>query len=147
MCVQYIGRCSVHQRGWGVQYIGGIPGVHRGDIMSKSWDTISTSGGYHEYIVGCLVYRGDIMMHLGEQGYKSISMYIENPDVLMISLRCTEHLPMYSWYPPHASLYSSDVLNIPWCTEHTLYRVRTLTFSKEKIEFKTDITWSSSNNK
>ena len=79
--------CSVHQ---------GIPGVHWGDIMSKSWDTISTSGGYHEYIVGCSVYRGDIMMHLGEQGYKSISIYIENPDVLMISLRCTEHLPMYS---------------------------------------------------
>ena len=34
-----------------------------------------------------------------------------SPDVLMVSLRCTEHPP--------------DVLNIPRCTEHTLYRVIT----------------------
>ena len=34
-----------------VQYVGGIPWVHRGDIMS-------TSGGYHEYIGGCSVHRG-----------------------------------------------------------------------------------------
>ena len=36
-------------------------------------------------------------------------MYWTSPDVLMVSLRCTEHPPMYSWY-------SSDVLNIPRCT-------------------------------
>ena len=48
---------------------------------------------------------------------------------IMISLRCTEHPrcthdipPMYSWYPPDV-LNTSDVLNIPRCTEHTLYRV------------------------
>ena len=35
MCVQYIGGCSVHRR----------ISVHRGDTMS-------TSGGYHEYIGG-----------------------------------------------------------------------------------------------
>ena len=34
-----------------VQYIGGIPRVHR--------------GGYHEYIGGCSVHRGDIMIHVG----------------------------------------------------------------------------------
>ena len=26
---------------------------------------MSTSGGYHEYIVGCSVHRGDIMMNVG----------------------------------------------------------------------------------
>ena len=32
--------------------------VHRGDTMS-------TLGGYHEYIEGCSVHRGDIMMNVG----------------------------------------------------------------------------------
>ena len=48
-CVQYIGGCLVH-RGCS---------VHRGDIMSTSAGvpyieeiTMSTSGGYHEYIRG-----------------------------------------------------------------------------------------------
>ena len=27
---------------------------------------MSTSGGYHECIRGCSVYRGDIMMHVGD---------------------------------------------------------------------------------
>ena len=31
-----------------VQYIGGIPRVHRGDIMSTSGDIMSTSEGYHD---------------------------------------------------------------------------------------------------
>ena len=26
---------------------------------------MSTSGGYHEYIGGCSVHRGDIMIHVG----------------------------------------------------------------------------------
>ena len=39
---------------------------------------------------------GDIMMHVGEQGDKSLSIFIENRDVLMISPQCTEHPPMYS---------------------------------------------------
>ena len=34
-----------------VQYIGGCS-VHRGDTMSTSGDTMSTSRGYHEYIGG-----------------------------------------------------------------------------------------------
>ena len=33
--------------------------------MSTSGDTMSTSGGYHEYIGGCSVHRGDIMMNVG----------------------------------------------------------------------------------
>ena len=62
---------------------------------------MSTSGGYHEYIRGCSVHQGDIMMHVGEQGDKSLSISIENPDVLMIS---------------------PDVLNIPQCTHDIIPR-------------------------
>ena len=133
MCVQYIWGCSVH---WGVfstswgyhEYIGGISWVHRGmfsklgDIMMNVGDTMSTSGmfstsegyheyigGYHEYIGWCSVHRRDIMIHVGEQLDKILSISIENSDVLNIP-RCTHDIPlMYSWYPP-------DVLNISWCT-------------------------------
>ena len=191
--------CSVHRGMFstsaGVQYIGGsheyivgISWVHRG-VFSTSGDIMMHVGGYHEYIGGCSVHwrdtmstlggiswvhRGDIMMHVGEQVGKNLSISIENPnvlnirispdvlmisptmyswyppdvlnisrcahgiphmhhdippmywtspdvlmmspdvlmispDVLMISLLCTEHPPMYSWYPP-------DVLNTPRCT-------------------------------
>ena len=41
---------------------------------------ISTSGGYHEYIST----SGDIMMHVGEQVGKNLSISNENPDVLNI---------------------------------------------------------------
>ena len=54
----------------------------------------------------------------------------------MISPRCTHGIsPMYSWYPrctehplrctEHPPMYWTplDVLDIPRCTEHTLYRV------------------------
>ena len=112
---EYIGGCSVH-RGiswyvWGdtmsksgdVQYIGGIPWVHRGDTMS-------TSGEYHEYIGGIS------WVHRGMFSTSEFSIEIErilstcSPTCIMISLRCTEHPPMYSWYPP-------DVLMIsPRCT-------------------------------
>ena len=65
-------------------------------------------GGYHEYIGGYHEYigggggGGNIMMHVGEQVDKSLSISIENPDVLNISRcihdipRCTEYSPMYS---------------------------------------------------
>ena len=49
MCVQYIGGSSVH-RGCS---------VHQGDTMS-------TLGGYHEYIGECSVHWGDIMMNVGD---------------------------------------------------------------------------------
>ena len=51
---------------------------------------MSTSRGYHEHIGGCVVHRGYIMAHVGEQVNKSLSISTENPDVLMIST------PMYS---------------------------------------------------
>ena len=39
-------------------------------------DTMSTSGGYHEYIGECSVHRRDIMMHVGEQPVKILSISI-----------------------------------------------------------------------
>ena len=45
-------------------------------------------GGYHEYIRGCSVTLGDVMMHVGQQAGKNLSISIKTPDVLMIS-------PMY----------------------------------------------------
>ena len=77
MCVQYIGGCS----------------VHRG-VFSTSGDIMSTSGDV-QYIGGCSVHRSDIMIHVGEQLDKILSISIENSDVLNIP-RCTEHPPMYS---------------------------------------------------
>ena len=41
-------------------------------------------GGYHEYIGGCSVHRRDIMIHVGEQLDKILSISIENSDVLNI---------------------------------------------------------------
>ena len=57
-----------------------------------------------QYIGGCSVHRGDIMMHVGEQSDKAFQFILKTP--------------MYSWYPPsdilpHASWYIPDVLNIP----------------------------------
>ena len=66
MCVQYMGGCS----------------VHRG-VFSTLGDIMSISGGVH-----------DIMMQVGEESDKSLSIYIESSDVLNIP-RCTEHPPMY----------------------------------------------------
>ena len=51
--------------------------------------------GYHENIEGCSVHQMDIMIHVGEQLNKILSISIENSNVLNIS-RCTEHPPMYS---------------------------------------------------
>ena len=67
--------------------------------MNTSGDIISTSGDVQ--------YIGGIMMHVGEQVGRNLSISIENPDVLNIP-RCTHDIPqcipdippMYSWYPP-----------------------------------------------
>ena len=75
MCVQYIG--GYHENIRGVHFIGGISREHRGCSVHRA-DIMSTSG--------------DIMMHVGEQGDKSVSMYIENSDVLNIP-RCTHDIP------------------------------------------------------
>ena len=60
--------------------------VHRG-VLSASGDTMSTSGDV-QYMGDIMSTLGDIMMHVGEQGDKSLSIYIKNSDVLMISPTC-----------------------------------------------------------
>ena len=67
-------------------------------------DTTSTSGGYHEHIRGCSVHWLDIMMHVGEQVDKSLSISIEINDVLNIP-QCTHDVPQCTH-------------DIPRCTEH-----------------------------
>ena len=52
-------------------------------------------GRYHEYIGGCSVHQIDIMIHVGEQLDKILSISTENSYVLNIP-RYTDHLPMYS---------------------------------------------------
>ena len=47
MCVQYTG--DIMSTSGDVHYIEVIPRVHKADIMNTS---VSTSGGYHEYIGG-----------------------------------------------------------------------------------------------
>ena len=121
---EYIGGCSVHRGdimihvGGYHEYIGGCS-VHRGDTMSTLGDTMSTLGdtmstlgGYHEYIGGIS------WVHRGTFSTSEFSIEIErilsscSPTCIMIFLRCTEHPPMYSWYPP-------DVLMVSLrCTEH-----------------------------
>ena len=88
-------------------HVGDIMSTHLGDTMSTSGDTMSTSGGYHEYIGGCSVHQGDIMMQVGEQVGKNLSISSENPDVLNIP-QCTHDIPlMYSWYPPDVLMVST----------------------------------------
>ena len=51
--------------------------------MSTSEDIMSTSGDV-QYIGGCSVHQGDIMMHVVDQVDKRLSISVENPDVLNI---------------------------------------------------------------
>ena len=55
-------------------------------------DTMSTSGGCHEYNGRSSVHRRDIMIHVGEQLDKILSISIENSDVLNIP-RYTHDIP------------------------------------------------------
>ena len=98
----------------GVQYIGGISSVHRGDIISTSGDFISTSGGYHKYIGRCSVRWGfqyklkGFVFLLPHMHHDMPPMYSWYPsDVLMMSPL------MYSRYPPDVLMVSPNVLNIP----------------------------------
>ena len=43
--------------------------VHRGECSVHRGDTMSTSGGYHEYIGGCSVHRRDTMSTSGDVQY------------------------------------------------------------------------------
>ena len=76
---------------WGMFSTLGDTIITSGDIMSTSRGIFSTLGGA----------SFSIMMHVGEQVGKNLSISIENP----------------------------NVLNIPRCTEHTLHRVGTSNIS------------------
>ena len=80
MCILNIGGCSVH---WGIMSTTGDIRMNLGDTMSTLRD-VQCIGAYHEYIGGCSVHQRDIMMHVGEQLDKILSISIENSDVLMI---------------------------------------------------------------
>ena len=66
--VQYIRRDTMSTSGGYHEYIGGCS-VHQGDIMIHV-------GGYHEYIGGCSVHRGDILSTSGDVQY--IGVFIRN---------------------------------------------------------------------
>ena len=154
MCSVYRGVFSTS--GGYHEYIGGISwvhlgrSVHRGDTMSTSGDvqnigdimmhvggTVSTSrdvqyvGGYHEHIgkISWCMWGSKLIKAF--QFLLKAPMYWTSPNVLMISPRCIEHPPMYSWYIPDVLMISPDVLMVsPQCTEHALYRVVTETEQK-----------------
>ena len=106
-----------------VQYIGGIPWVHWGDTMS-------TLGGYNEYIGGCSVHRRDIMTHVG--GYNEyIGRYHEyimgiswvhrgmfSTSGFSIEIERFYQLapPHVSWYPRRTHDISDGTHDIPRCT-------------------------------
>ena len=91
---------------------------------------MSTSGGYHEYIGGCSVHRGDIMMNVG--GYHEYigGCSVHRRDTMSTSGGYHEYIGGCSvhWrdFMIHVgeqldkilsiSIENSDVLNIPRCT-------------------------------
>ena len=103
--------------------------VHRG-VFSTSGDTMSTSGGYHEYIGGCSVHRGDIMMNVG--GYHEYigGCSVHRRDTMSTSGGYHEYIGGCSVHRRNImihvgeqldkilsiSIENSDVLNIPRCT-------------------------------
>ena len=97
------------------EYIEGIPRVHRGDITIHVGGYHDTCGGYHEHIEGCPVRRS---FQCKSKVFINLLPHM-NHDIP----RCTQDIPpTYSWYPQDL-LNTPDVLNIPRCTEYTLYRV------------------------
>ena len=81
--------------------------------------TLSPSIMCVQYIGGCSVHQGETMSTLGEISWvhrggnhvaleeqvgKNLSISVENPNVLNIPW-CNEHSPMYSWYPLMDSWY------------------------------------------
>ena len=90
-----------------VQYIGGISWVH--------WGMFSTSGRYHKYI-GVFNINQRLLSTCSPHESRYLLMYWRSPNVLKISPWCTHSIPSKYWTP-------TDLLNIPRCTEHTLYSV------------------------
>ena len=76
--------CSVHQR----DIIIHVGGYHDscGWISWVHWGVFSTSEGYHEYIEGTSWFIWESKL------IKAFDLYWKP--------QCTEHAPMYSWYPP-----------------------------------------------
>ena len=62
--VQYIGDTMSTSGGYH-QYIGGISSVHRGRGVQHIGGYHDACGGYHEYIGGCSVHQGDTMSTSG----------------------------------------------------------------------------------
>ena len=51
-----------------------------GDVQYiRGRDTMSASGGYHEYIGGCSAHRRDIMIHVGSNLIKSFQFLLKTP--------------------------------------------------------------------
>ena len=73
-----------------------------GDIMSTS-EGAQYIGRYHDYIGGCSVYRGDVMMHMGKQGDKAFQFILKT--------RCTHDIPQCTHDIPQCTH------DIPQCTE------------------------------
>ena len=65
-------------------------------VFSRLGDTMSTLGGYHEYIRGCSVHQGDIMMHV--EGYHACGGISSIHRSFQYKLKGFSHLA-----PPHAS--------------------------------------------
>ena len=78
-----------------------VEGYHKyiGGCSANRGDTISTSGGYHEYIDGDIMSTsGGYHENIGDVQYIGVfSIEIErilsscSPTCIIISLRCTEH--------------------------------------------------------
>ena len=70
MCVQYIGGYSVHRGIFSTSGVFSTLGEYheyiRGVKYIGGYHECIREGGYHEYIGGCSVHLGDIMMHVGE---------------------------------------------------------------------------------
>ena len=86
---EYIGGCSIH-RGYHDE-CGGYHVYIRGCSVHRR-DTMSTSEGCYEYNGRSSVHRRDIMIYVGEQLDKILSISIENSDVLNIP-RYTHDIP------------------------------------------------------
>ena len=80
---------GVSRAHWGdIQYIGGTI-MHLEGVMNHV-------GLYHEYIRGCSVHRG---FQYKSKAFTILLSHMNHnipSDVLMVFLRCTEYLPIYS---------------------------------------------------
>ena len=141
VCSVYRGMFSISR---GVQYVWGIPWVHRGiswvhQGFQYKWKAFINFLPHMNHDIPPM-YRTSLDIPWCTHDIPSTySWYL--PDVLNIP-RCTHGIPpMYSWYPLDVLIVSPrcthgiprctkhpDVLSIPRCTEfeHTLYRMKTI---------------------